>query len=107
MLSPIFQRASGRAIAAGKRRTGQLLLTASFTLLLGHAATAQNAPTPASIPIGDRVLYGRHGSYAKKTQAPQHAPGDYLSPRELRLKRHQYVTQHRDGFPAIYQPGVE
>jgi hypothetical protein len=30
-----------------------------------------------------------------------------LSHRELRLKRHQYVNQHRNEFPAIYQPGVE
>jgi hypothetical protein len=111
MLSPIFQRAGclfiAADMAAGKRRTGRLLLTAGLTLLLGHAATAQNAPTPASIPTGDRVLYGRHAGYAKKTQVQQLAQGNYLSPHELRLKRHQYVAQHRDEFPAIYQPGVE
>ena len=107
MLSPIFQRAGCLSIAAGKRRTSRLLLTASFMLLLGHIATAQNAPTPASLPTGDQLLYGRHARYAKKIQNQQLAAGDYLSPHPLRLKRQQYVAQHRDEFPAIYQPGVE
>jgi hypothetical protein len=112
MLSPIFHRVSSLSVATdtaatGKRRTGRLLCTASLTLLLGYTASAQNAPTPASMPTGNRVLYGRHTSYAKKNQAQQFAQGDYLSPHELRLKRHQYVDQHRDEFPAIYQPGVE
>jgi hypothetical protein len=96
MLLPIFHKVSCLAIATGTaatgpRRTGQLLFTVGLALL-GYTATAQNAPTPASIPTGDKVLYGRHASYSKSNQAQQLAQGSYLSPHELRLKRHQYVN---------------
>jgi len=133
MLSLVFPRLNCLSVATGpatasKHCLGRRLLgTASLILLLGYTASAQNAPTPASIPTGDRVLYGRHAKllretraqpgdrvlysrHAKllrKTRAQPHAQGSYLSRHELRLKRHQYVDQHRDEFPAIYQPGVE
>jgi hypothetical protein len=112
MLLPIFHRPNSLSVtmdtAAGKYCLGRRLLgTASLTLLLGYSASAQNAPSPASIPTGDQVLYGRHAGLSKKNQASQFARGNYPSAHELRLKRYQYVAQHREEFPATYQPGVE
>jgi hypothetical protein len=106
MCLPIFYRPTGTATSKyclGRR----LLCMASLTLLLGYPAIAQNAPTPASIPTGDEVLYAHHAGCWKKGHGQQLTQCPCLSHRELRLKRHQYVNQHRNEFPAIYQPGVE
>jgi hypothetical protein len=89
----------------------QLACTANLALWLGYSAAAQNVPMPASVPTGDKLLYGRHSPNAcaskRKKSQPMVQASNCLSPHELHAKRQQYQNQHREEFPAIYQPGVQ
>jgi hypothetical protein len=103
--------AGGLSALATSQATARRLFCTAGLALLGCAASAQNAPAPAAAPTGDQVLYGRQQARCtcrtKQPQAQPMAQTSCPSRHELRLKRDQYLSQHRAEFPATYQPGVE